>query len=117
MQERKRKGSSSAAFPRGFARGRQNSDPRVHVPTADLFTASPAWVGLGASINGGPAGEDGSGQSTARSEFAADEAPLRANGFDDIAENFVHRVFVEDPQAAVGEEIHFQGLQLEAILL
>src|SRR2546426_7521531 len=80
------------------------------------FLSTTFFVFPGLGINGGPAGEDGSGQSTARSEFAADEAPLRANGFDDIVENFVHGVFVEDPQAAVGEEIHFQGLQLEAIL-
>src|SRR2546430_1823009 len=63
----------------------------------------------------GPAGEDRGGEAAARSEFAADDAPLGANGGDDVAEDFVDGVFVEDAEAAVGEEIHFQGFQLEAI--
>src|SRR5229473_283372 len=65
----------------------------------------------------GPAGEDGGGEAAAGSEFAADDAPLGADGGDDIAENFVHGVFVKNAEAAVGEEVHFQGFQLDAILL
>lgn len=76
----------------------------------DLLTRA-----LGLHVEGGPAGEDGGGQAAAGSEFAADNAPFRANGFDDVAKDFVHRVFVEDAEVTVGEEIHFQGFQLEAI--
>src|SRR5258708_12792693 len=52
------------------------------------FLSTTFFVFPGLGINGGPAGEDGSGQTTARGEFAADEAPLRANGFHDIANTF-----------------------------
>src|SRR6266851_4434989 len=65
----------------------------------------------------GPAGEDGGGEAAAGSEFAADDAPLGAHGGDDVAEDFVDGVFVKDAEAAVGEQIHFQGFQLDAILL
>jgi hypothetical protein len=77
--------------------------------------ATVLFLALDARVHGGPAGEDGGGQAAAGCEFAADHAPFRANGGDDIAENFVHSVFIEDAQAAVGEEIHFQGLQLDAV--
>ena len=43
------------------------------------FLSATFFVFLVLGINGGPAGEDGSGQSAARSEFAADHAALRAN--------------------------------------
>jgi len=36
---------------------------------------------------------------------------------DDVAQNSVDGVFIEDAQAAVGEEIHFQGFQLDAVFL
>src|SRR6266581_3672372 len=62
-----------------------------------------------------PAGEDGGGEPAARRKFAADDAPLRANGFDDVAQNSVDGIFVKDAEAAVGEEIHFQRFQLDAI--
>src|SRR5438105_14955263 len=62
-----------------------------------------------------PAGEDRGGEAAARSEFAADDAPFGANGGDDVAQHFIDGVFVEDAEAAVGEEIHFQSFQLEAI--
>src|SRR5216683_1554498 len=65
----------------------------------------------------GPPGEDGGGEAAAGSKFAADDTPFGLNGGDDVAKNFVHRVFVEDAQAAVGEEIHLQGLQLDAVVL
>ncbi len=68
-------------------------------------------------MHGGPAGEDRGGEAAAGGEFTADDAPLRANGGDDIVEDFVDGVFVEDAEAAVGEEIHFQGFQLDAVLL
>src|SRR5713226_6419271 len=70
-----------------------------------------------ARANGGPAGKDGGGEAAAGSEFAADDAPFGANGGDDVAEDFVDGVFVKDAEAAVGEKIHFQGFQLDAILL
>src|SRR5216683_2467130 len=81
-----------------------------------------AWTSLPcapllARADFGPAREDGRGQAAARSEFAAHDAPFGLNGGDDVAEDFVDGVFVEDAQAAVGEEIHFQGLQLDAVLL
>ena len=72
-------------------------------------------VALGVGGEGGPAGEDGGGEAAAGGEFAAHDAPFRANGGDDVAEDFVDSIFVEDAQAAVGEEIHFQGFQLDAI--
>jgi len=67
------------------------------------------FLALDARVYGGPAGEDRGGEAPAGGEFAADDAPLRANGGDDIVENLVHGVFVEDAQAAVGEEVHLQG--------
>lgn len=74
---------------------------------AILFVLAAFRVAHGAGVDRGPAGEDGSGQAAAGREFAADDTPLRANGFDNVAEDFVHSVFVEDAQIAVGEEIHF----------
>src|SRR6266702_1899774 len=62
-----------------------------------------------------PAGEDGGGEPAARRKFAADDAPLRVNGFDDVAQNSVDGIFVKDAEAAVGEEIHFQRFELDAI--
>src|SRR5712692_5051422 len=70
-----------------------------------------------ARANGGPAGEDGGGEAAAGREFAADDAPFGANGGDDVAEDFVDGVFVKDAEPAVGEKIHFQGFELEAVLL
>src|SRR5207248_11049781 len=55
------------------------------------------------------------GEAAARGKVAAENAPFGANGGDDVAENFVDGIFVEDAEAAVGEEIHFQGFQLDAI--
>jgi hypothetical protein len=62
----------------------------------------------------GPAGEDGGGQSAARSELAANDAPFGARGLDDINEDFVHGVFIKNSQITVCQEIHFQGFELEA---
>src|SRR6266849_8069217 len=86
---------------------RERGKPR---PYTALFAAA-----LGLRVDFGPAGEDGGGQAPAGSEFAADDAPFRADGGDDVTEEFVDRVFVENAQAAVGEEIHFQGFQLDAV--
>jgi hypothetical protein len=64
-----------------------------------------------------PAGKHGGGEASTGSEFAAHNAPFRVNGVDNVAENFVYGVFVEDAEAAVGQEIHFQGFQLDAVFL
>ena len=69
----------------------------------------------GAGIQRGPASEDGGGEAAAGGEFAADDAPLGADGGDDVVENLVDGVFVEDAEVAIGEEIHFQGFELDAI--
>jgi hypothetical protein len=81
-------------------------------PVSPLLT--PAF-GVGADP--GPASENRSGQAAAGGKFAADHAPFRVNGGDEVTKNSVDGVFVEDAQAAVGEEIHFQGFQLDAIFL
>src|SRR6266850_7558707 len=72
-------------------------------------------LAFGAGADGGPAGEDGGGEAAAGCEFAADDAPFGANGGDNVAEDFVDGVFVEDAEAAIGEEIHFEGFELDAI--
>src|SRR6266852_1170654 len=71
-----------------------------------LLTSLPC-APLLARADRGPAGEDGGGEATAGGEFAANETPFGANGGDDVAENLVDGVFVEDAQAAVGEQVHF----------
>src|SRR5260370_17845873 len=65
----------------------------------------------------GPAGVDARGQAAAGSEFAANNAPDRLGGFHDIAQDPVDGVFVKDSEAAVRQQIHFQGLQREADFL
>src|SRR6266849_7820750 len=65
----------------------------------------------------GPAGFDARGQAAAGSEFAANNAPDRLGGFHDIAQDAVDSVFVKDSEAAIPQQIHFQGLQLEAEFL
>src|SRR5260370_17752102 len=75
------------------------------------YFACPSW-----RADGGAGGEEGSGEAGEGGEFGANDAPLGANGGDDVAENFIDGVFVEDAQAAIGEEIHFQGFQLDAVL-
>ena len=61
-----------------------------------------------------PPGEDGGIQAAAGSEVALDDAPDRISGFDDVAEHFVYGIFVKNAQIAVGEEIHFEGLEFDA---
>ena len=65
----------------------------------------------------GPAREDGSGKAAARCELAADDTPFRVNRGDNVLEDFVDRVFVKNAQAAVSQQIHFQGLELDAVFL
>src|SRR5712692_2788314 len=65
----------------------------------------------------GPAGFDARGQAAAGSEFAANNAPDRLGGFHDVAQDAVDSVFVKDSEAAIRQQIHFQGLQLEAEFL
>src|SRR5712692_8255124 len=89
---------------------------QMPVVRVDFLTSLPCAPRL-ARADAGPAREDGRGQAAAGGEFAAHDAPFGLNGGDDVAEDFVDGVFVEDAQAAVGEEIHFQGLQLDAIFL
>src|SRR5260370_1443942 len=64
-----------------------------------------------------PAGFDAGSQATAGSEFAANNAPNRLGGFHDIAQDAVDGVFVKDSEAAIPQQVHFQGLQLEAEFL
>jgi hypothetical protein len=75
---------------------------------------SPLFLALTARLDGGPASEDGGGEAAAGGEFAADDAPFWEHGGDEIAEDFVDGVFVEDAEIAIGEKIHFQGLELDA---
>ena len=70
---------------------------------------------FGVGADGGPAGEDGGGEAAAGSECAADDAPFGADGADDVVEDFVNGVFVEDAEVAIGEEIHFEGFELDTI--
>src|SRR2546427_6592917 len=64
-----------------------------------------------------PACFDAGGQAAAGSEFAANNAPDRLGGFHDIAQDAVDSVFVKDSEAAIRQQIHLQGLQLEAEFL
>jgi hypothetical protein len=52
---------------------------------------------------GGPAGEDGSVEAAAGSEFAADNAPFGTDGGDDVVEHFVDGVFVKNTEIPVSE--------------
>src|SRR6267378_3154302 len=88
----------------------------VQVRSANnLLVLAGFGVAPGLGGDGGPASEDGGGEAAAGSEFAADDAPFGADGGDDVAEDFVDGVFVEDAEAAIGEEIHFEGFELDAI--
>src|SRR5713226_7683865 len=87
-----------------------SSDPYLVTSLLPYF-ACRSW-----RADGGPAGEDGGGEAAAGSEFAADDTPFGANRGDDVAQDFIDGIFVEDAEAAVGEKIHFQGLQLDAVL-
>src|SRR6266850_7553525 len=88
----------------------------VQVRSANnLLVLAGFGVAPGLGGDGGPASEDGGGEAAAGSEFAADDAPFGADGGDDVAEDFVDGVFVEDAKAAIGEEIHFEGFELDAI--
>src|SRR5882762_9923517 len=99
-----------------MTRSRATQNPNetliIHLQLRNLL---PSALELGADL--GPTGEDGGGEAAARSEFTAHEAPFGLHGGDDVAQHSVDGVFVEDAQAAVGEEIHFQGFQLDAIFL
>src|SRR2546426_6974632 len=64
-----------------------------------------------------PARFDAGGQAAAGSEFAANNTPNRLGGFHDIAQDAVDGVFIKDSEAAIRQQIHFQGLQLEAEFL
>ena len=74
----------------------------------------PLFLAFTARLDGGPAGEDGRGEAAAGGEFTSDEAPFGAHSGDEVAEDFVDGVFVEDAEITIGEEIHFQGLELDA---
>jgi hypothetical protein len=86
------------------------SYPSGHRPTLFKFL----FLAFTARVHGGPAGEDRGGETTAGGEFAADEAPFGVEGGDEFAKDSVDGVFVEDAEVAIGEEIHFQGLELDA---
>src|SRR6266850_7525212 len=102
-------GTLKVSFARSMDVGRQSCEKsRVQVRCRVLFSGV-----LGPDL--GPAGEDGSDQASSGCKFATDDAPFGADGGDDVAQDSVDGVFVEDAQAAVGEEIHFQGFQFDAI--
>src|SRR6266446_6520063 len=82
---------------------------------SDLLVLAGFGVASGLGGDGGPTGEDGGGEAAAWGEFAADDAPFGADGGDDVVEDFVDGIFVEDAEAAIGEEIHFEGFELDAI--
>src|SRR5271166_5255497 len=63
-----------------------------------------------------PACKNGSVQATTGSEVPFDDAPDGPGGFDDVLEHFVDGIFIENAQIAIGEQVHFQGLELDAIL-
>src|SRR6266571_4571515 len=92
------------------------SDPFVRSLPRYLFI-SLLLASLLARPDLGPAGEYGGGQAAAGGEFAAHDAPFGLHGGHDVVQHFVNGIFVEDAQAAVSEEIHFQGFQFDAILL
>src|SRR6266481_7558864 len=81
----------------------------------NLLVLAGFGVAFGVGAGGRPAGEDGGGEAAAGGEFAADDAPFGADGGDDVAEDFVDGVFVEDAEIAIGEEIHFERFELDAI--
>src|SRR5713101_5073698 len=87
----------------------------AYLASACLRIRSLPRAPLLARADRGPAGEDGGGEATAGGEFAANDAPFGADGGDDVAENFVDGVFVEDAEVAIGEEIHFERFELDAI--
>src|SRR5580693_4492597 len=64
-----------------------------------------------------PASEDRSGQTATRSKLATHHTPLRAYSCNDIMENLVHGVFIEDPEIAIGEEVHLESLELDAVFV
>src|SRR6266853_1432469 len=102
-------GTLKVDFARSMDAGQQSCEKsRVQVPRRALLSGV-----LGPDL--GPAGEDGGGQASSGSKFATNDAPFGADGGDDVAQDFVDGVFVEDAQAAVGEEIHFQRFQFDAI--
>src|SRR5882724_9367236 len=82
---------------------------------SDLLVLPGFGVAFEVGAGGGPAGEDGGGEAAAGGEFAADDAPFGADSGDDVVKDFVDGVFVEDAEAAIGEEIHFEGFELDAI--
>src|SRR5882724_12794638 len=82
----------------------------------NLLVLAGFGVAFVVGAGGGPAGEDGGGKAAAGSEFAADDAPFGADGGDDVVKDFIGGVFVEDAEVAIGEEIHFEGFELDAIL-
>src|SRR5713101_3891765 len=65
----------------------------------------------------GPASKDRGGQAAARREFAANDAPFGSDGVQDVTENLIHGIFIKNAQIAVSEQIHFQGLQFDALFL
>jgi hypothetical protein len=63
-----------------------------------------------------PASEDRSGQTTAGRKFASHYTPFGANSIDDIMKNLVHGIFIEDAKIAIGEKVHLESLEFDAVL-
>jgi len=55
-------------------------------------------------------------QPSARSKLSTNHAPFRPNRFNDVCQNLVHRIFIENSQAPVRQQVHLQRLQLDARL-
>ena len=64
----------------------------------------------------GVGGFDYGGDAAAGTEVADDLGPDGVAGFDDVVKDLVDDVFLEDAEVAVGEEVLFEGLELEAAL-
>src|SRR5258707_211510 len=63
-----------------------------------------------------PARFDDGRNSTAGTEICFDDGPYRIAGLHDVLQYPVDYVLLKDAEVPVGEQIFFQGLQLEAAL-
>src|SRR5215472_7251752 len=71
-------------------------------------------LSTGSFLAPAPCSRDHGRQTAARREFSHDCRAHGFRGFHHVAEHAVHRVFLEDSEVAIGQQIHLVGLQLEA---
>src|ERR1700693_5566595 len=62
-----------------------------------------------------PAGQHRGGQTTARGELTADDAPLGTSGFYNVAQHLIHGVLIKNSQIAVGQQVHLESLELQTL--